>query len=121
MIKVRSNWPVSIALIRKYVDSSMGQRTPDGTYAKDPSLKTALFKAAKKLSLKGTTEPRYLRTRSGCSRTASEKVQKMMPSSASLSLIVVAIESLSRTASTATLACLFCSRCDMEIFALLVG
>src|SRR5947208_3453045 len=64
MIKVRSNWPVSIALIRKYVDSSMGQRTPDGTYAKDPSLKTALFKAAKKLSLKGTTDPRYLRTTS---------------------------------------------------------
>src|SRR5436853_6373354 len=113
MIKVRSNWPVSIALIRKYVDSSMGQRTPDGTYANEPSLKTALFKAAKKLSLKGTTDPRYLRTRSGCSRTASEKEQKMMPSSASLSLNVVATETLSSTASTATPTRRSCSCCGM--------
>src|SRR5438046_8007993 len=109
MIKVRSNWPVSIALIRKYVDSSMGQRTPDGTYAKDPSLKTALFKAAKKLSLKGTTEPRYLRTRSGCSWTDSEKEQKMIHRSASLSLNVVATEKMSRIASSATPARRSCS------------
>src|SRR5437879_8524969 len=77
MISVRSNWPVSCALIRKYVDNSIGHRTPCGTYANDPSLKTALFRPAKKLSLKGTTVPRYFRTRSGCSWTASENEQKM--------------------------------------------
>src|SRR2546428_69590 len=102
MISVRSNWPVSCALIRKYVDNSIGHRTPCGTYANDPSLKTALFRPAKKLSLKGTTVPRYFRTRSGCSWTASENEQKMIPSSASRSLNVVATETLSRTASTAT-------------------
>ena len=30
MISVRSNWPVLAELIRKYVDSSIGQRTPFG-------------------------------------------------------------------------------------------
>lgn len=40
-------WPVSDALIRKYVDSSMGHFTPLGTYTNEPSLNTALFSAAK--------------------------------------------------------------------------
>jgi hypothetical protein len=39
--------PVSSALIRKYVDTSIGEMTPFGTYTKDPSEKTAEFKAAK--------------------------------------------------------------------------
>src|SRR5437879_6547600 len=109
MISVRSNWPVSCALIRKYVDNSIGHRTPCGTYANEPSLKTALFRPAKKLSLKGTTVPRYFLTRSGCSWTASENEQKMIPSSASRALNVVATETLSRTASTATPARRSCS------------
>src|SRR5512142_3541109 len=50
-ISVRSNCPVSDALIRKYVDSSIGQRTPFGMYAKLPSEKPAEFSAAKKLSV----------------------------------------------------------------------
>src|SRR5919197_6498286 len=64
-MSVRSNWPVSEALMRKYVESSIGQRTPFGTYTKDPSLNTAAFNAAKKLSLYGTTDPRYFFTSSG--------------------------------------------------------
>src|SRR5437899_10744837 len=76
MISVRSNCPVAAALMRKYVDNSIGHRTPGGTYANDPSLNTALFKAAKKLSLYGTTDPRYFFTRSGCSWTASENELK---------------------------------------------
>ena len=50
----------------------------------------------------GTTEPRYFCTRSGWFCTASEKEQKMIPSSASLALNVVATDTLSKTASTAT-------------------
>ena len=42
-------------------------------------MKTAEFSDAKKLSVSGTTEPRYLRTSSGCFCTASENEQKMMP------------------------------------------
>jgi len=38
-------------------DSSMGHRTPLGTYTNEPSLKTAEFSAAKKLSVTGTTLP----------------------------------------------------------------
>jgi hypothetical protein len=34
-------------------------------YAKDPSLKTAELRVAKKLSVYGTTDPRYFFTRSG--------------------------------------------------------
>ena len=44
---------------------------------------TYYFIEALKLSLAGTTEPRYCRTRSGCSCTASENEQKTMPSSPS--------------------------------------
>ena len=40
-------------------------------------MKTAEFRVAKKLSVTGTTEPRYFRTSSGCSRTASEMEQKI--------------------------------------------
>src|SRR6202030_534534 len=47
---VRSNWPVSRALMRKYVDSSIGQRTPFGTNTKLPSENTAECRAAKDLS-----------------------------------------------------------------------
>ena len=65
-------------------------------------MKTAELRAAKKLSDRGTTDPRYSRTRSGWFCTASENEQKMMPSEASRSLNVVATETLSKTASTAT-------------------
>src|SRR6516165_7797980 len=102
--------------MRKYVESSIGQRTPGGMYAKEPSLKTAELRAAKKLSEEGTTEPRYLRTRSGCSRTASEKEQKMTPIAFSFSLKVVATETLSNTASTATPANSSCSFSGMPSF-----
>src|ERR1039457_6816533 len=47
-------------------------------------------------------EDLYFFTRSGCSRTASENEQKMMPTDASFSLNVVATDTLSMTASTAT-------------------
>ena len=57
---------------------------------------------AKKLSEYGTTVPRYFRTSSGCSFTASEKEQKMTPASLSFALKVVATDTLSKTASTAT-------------------
>src|ERR1051325_2578740 len=57
----------------------MGQRTPLGTYTNEPSVNTAELSAAKKLSLYGTTEPRYCRTRSGYSRIASEMAQKIPP------------------------------------------
>ena len=66
----------------------------------EPSLKTAEFSAAKKLSVGGTTEPRYRRTSSGWSWTASENEQKMIPRSFSVALNVVATETESKTAST---------------------
>src|SRR6185503_10657063 len=78
-ISVRSNCPDSELLIRKYVDNSIGHRTPFGIKQKLPSEKTALFKAAKKLSLVGTTEPRYFFTNSGWSLIASVKEQKITP------------------------------------------
>ena len=53
---------------------------------------------------------------SGCSFTASEKLQKMTPSSASFSLKVVATETLSKTASTATPARRCCSTSGMPSF-----
>src|SRR5574338_741828 len=80
----------------------MGQATPAGTKQKEPSENTAELSAAKKLSRGGTTVPRYRRTRSGCSRTASENEQKITPASASWALNVVATETESRIASTAT-------------------
>src|SRR5258707_15612555 len=46
-IRVLSNCPVSELLIRKYVDSSIGHRTPFGIKQNDPSVKTALLSAAK--------------------------------------------------------------------------
>src|SRR4249920_2702077 len=42
-IRVLSNCPVSLALIRKYVDNSIGHLTPFGMKQKDPSEKTAEF------------------------------------------------------------------------------
>src|ERR1051325_9657971 len=98
MTRVRSNCPVEEALIRKYVDSSSGQRTPFGTYTNEPSVNTAELRAAKKLSLYGTTEPRYCRTSSGYSRIASEMAQKMTPCFLSSAQNVVATD----TAANAT-------------------
>src|SRR5215831_5382696 len=108
-MRVRSNWPVLAELMRKYVESSIGHRTPFGMKQNDPSEKTAEFNVAKKLSVCGTTEPRYFFTSSGWFLTASENEQKMTPASASFSLKVVATETLSNTASTATPASSFCS------------
>src|SRR6185503_1744565 len=45
-ISVRSNWPDSWVLIRKYVDNSIGQRTPFGMKQNEPSVNTAEFRAA---------------------------------------------------------------------------
>src|ERR1700748_2624943 len=101
-MSVRSNCPVSAELMRKYVDSSIGQRTPFGTYTNEPSENTALFNAAKKLSLYGTTDPRYFSTSSGCSCSASPSEQKMMPCFASSPFIDVPTDSESKIASTAT-------------------
>src|SRR5215469_15159973 len=89
--------------MRKYVDNSIGQRTPAGTYTNEPSENTAEFKVAKKLSEVGTTEPRYFFTSSGCSRIASEIGMKITPAFFSSSLKVVATETESNTASTAIL------------------
>src|SRR5438132_7433542 len=100
MMSVRSNCPVFSALMRKYVESSIGQRTPFGTYTNEPSENTAELSVAKKLSVIGTTEPKYLRTSSGCSRTASLNEQKMIPSAPSFSLNEVATLTESNTAST---------------------
>src|SRR3989449_5453638 len=80
----------------------MGQRTPFGTYTNEPSVNTAELRAAKKLSLYGTTEPRYCCTSSGYSRIASEMAQKITPCFLSSSRKVVATETESNTASTAT-------------------
>src|SRR3546814_14993987 len=68
----------------------------------DPSEKTAAFKAAKKLSRGPTTDPRCLRTSSGCSRTASEKEQKITPTSASAASKAVTTETEAMMPSTAT-------------------
>ena len=76
-------------LILKYVESSIGQRTPLGTKTKLPSENTAEFSDAKKLSAIGTTLPRYFLTRSGCSRIASDIEQKITPARASSSRNVV--------------------------------
>src|SRR5688500_19803027 len=79
------------------------------TYTYEPSEKTAELSAAKKLSLYGTTEPRYRFTSSGCSSTASANEQKMTPCFISSALYVVPTETESNTASTATPASIFCS------------
>src|SRR5437667_10462760 len=102
--------------MRKYVESSIGQRTLFGIKQKEPSEKTALLSAAKKLSFVGTTEPRYFRTISGCSLTASLNEQKITPCFLSFSLYVVATDTESKTASTATLANCFCSESGMPSF-----
>src|SRR4030095_9695263 len=82
-------------------------------YANDPSENTAALSAAKKLSVCGTTDPRYFFTKSGWCCTASENEQKMTPASASLALNVGATETLSKTASTATPENSFCSSMGM--------
>ena len=58
----------------------------------------------------------YFSTSSGCSCKASEIEQKMTPTSASFALKVVATETLSKIASTATLARRFCSESGMPSF-----
>ena len=87
----------------------MGQYTPFGIKTNEPSVKTAEFNAAKKLSLIGTTLPRYCLTSAGYFSIASLIEQNITPSSANFSLKVVAMETLSNTASTATFESLFCS------------
>src|SRR3989338_10505820 len=87
----------------------MGQRTPFGTYTNEPSVNTAEFNAAKKLSRYGTTVPKYSSMSAGYFCTASENEQKITPASANFSLKVVATETLSNTASTATPDNNFCS------------
>src|SRR3954470_19715574 len=115
-MSVRSNCPVPSALMRKYVDNSIGQRTPLGMYTNDPSENTAELSAAKKLSEYGTTEPRYFCTSSGCSRTASPSEQNTIPSSPSSFFIVVPTLTESKIASTATPDRNFCSLSGMPSF-----
>src|SRR5919107_493315 len=115
-MSVRSNWPVPLALMRKYVDSSIGQRTPFGTYTNEPSENTAELSAAKKLSLYGPPERRYFCTSWGSSCTASPNEQKMMPSLPSSALYVVPTDTESNTASTATPSSRFCSLSEMPSF-----
>ena len=57
----------------------------------------------------GITDPKYFLTKSGCFCIASEIGQKIIPFSVSLSLNVVATETESKTASTATPASFSCS------------
>src|SRR5881628_3628388 len=94
----------------------MGQRTPFGMYTNEPSVNTAELRAAKKLSLYGTTEPRYCCTNSGYSRIASEMAQKITPCFFSSSRNVVATETESKTASTATPASRFRSSIGIPSF-----
>ncbi len=71
----------------------------------------------------GTTEPRYLRTSSGCSCNASLMGMNSTPALASSALKVVATDTLSNTASTATRGAVFtparvsCSRNGMPSLA----
>ena len=61
------------------------------------------------MSPSGITLPMYFFTRSGYSCTASEMDMKTTPAFRRSSLKVVAMETESKTASTATFASLFCS------------
>jgi len=61
------------------------------------------------LSLAGITFPKCFFTNSGCSFTASENEQKIIPNSPNLSLKVVPMDTESITASTATPLNRFCS------------
>ena len=60
-----------------------------------------------------TTLPRYFFTSSGYSRTASDMEQNITPAFFSSPLNVVAMDTESNTASTATLASRFCSLSGM--------
>ena len=107
--KVRSKLNLYfLHFILKYVDSSIGHFTPFGTYTNDPSVNTAEFKLAKKLSVNGTTEPMYFLNLDQ-SMMASDIEQKITPCCFNFSLYVVATDTLSNTASTATPASCFCS------------
>ena len=64
----------------------------------------------------GITVPKYFLTKSGCFLIASEIGQNITPISSSLSLNVVATDTLSKTASTATPARTFCSLRGMPNF-----
>jgi hypothetical protein len=77
---------------------------------------TAELRVAKKLSVRHDRPEVLLTDELGCSRTASEIEQKMTPALASLSLKVVATDTLSKTASTATPASIFCSSRGMPSF-----
>lgn len=63
-----------------------------------------------------TTLPMYFLTRSGYSRIASLMLQKMTPALSRSALKVVAMDTLSNTASTATLVRRFCSLSGMPSF-----
>ena len=64
----------------------------------------------------GITEPKYFFTKSGCFCIASDIEQKIIPFSVSLSLNVVATETESKTASTATQANFSCSFNEIPSF-----
>ena len=64
----------------------------------------------------GITEPKYFFTNSGCFCIASEIGQKITPISFNFSLNVVATETLSKTASTATPARTSCSLSGIPSF-----
>jgi hypothetical protein len=90
--------------MRKYVESSMGHATPFGINTKLPSVNTAEFSAAKKLSLGGTTLPIYFCTNSGMvPHRLADRAENHPGLGQATSRNVVATETLSNTASTAIL------------------
>ena len=78
-------------------------------YANEPSVKTAELRVAKKWSVVGITDPKYFLTSSGWFCIASDIGQNIIPCFVNSSLNVVATETESNTASTATPANAFCS------------
>ena len=65
----------------------------------------------------GITVPKYFFTKSGCFCIASDIEQKIIPFSVNFSLKVVATETESKTASTATPLSFFCSVKGIPSFA----
>ena len=68
------------------------------------------------VSVKGITEPKYFFTKSGCFCTASEIEQKIIPCFVNSPLKVVATETESKTASTATPLSLFVRLKGYQVF-----
>ena len=104
--------------MRKYVDSSIGQRTPFGHVARTSRREnTAAFSAAKKLSLCGTTEPRYFSHELGMlAHRLAERAEDDAVLRRALPCIVVPTDTESKIASTATPASIFCSVSGMPSF-----